>query len=706
MELEINKIFDGKYKIIDVLGKGGMGKVYLVENTNLGNHWAIKQVSKHTNRSIDFLAEPNIMKKLNHPSLPRIFDIVEDDDYIYIILDYIEGTSLDKLLLNGQRFSERQVIEWAKQICDVYSYLHKLKPHPIIYRDMKPSNLMVTPNNDIKVIDFGIAREYKVESKSDTMYLGTEEYAAPEQKGGTAQTDERSDIYSLGVTLFHAITGKRPYEEPYGVLPIRSLEPNLSEGLEYIIEKCTKLDPDQRYQNASSLLQDLKNIAKLSKSYTTRSDEIEKLLESRGTTQQATVVEATRILDETRILEETAYLHSAFKNEHVVETTLLSTDKEQRNSIGIPTTLEEKVHVSKPPLKKKKSAGWKIGISITLIVILSIIGFTMVRDNIIKSTTIMPSNSQTEENLTEELSRVKAGGKWGYINRKGDFVIQPQFENSYNFTEELAAIRVNEKWGYINRKGDFVIQPQFEVAYDFREGMAPVKVGGKWGYIDTKGVVVIQPQFEDAYIFREELAKVKMNGKYGYIDKKGEVVIQPQFEEAYSFREGLAKVKIDGKYGFVDKKGNYETRFQFDDTDFFHEGMATVKLNGKWGYIDKKGNFVIQPQFEYAKYFSEELAPVKVKQKYGYIDEKGKLIIQPQFEVGRVFQEGMAPVKLDGKWGYINKEGKIVIHPQFEDAYSFYEGMAAVKLDGKWGYIDKEGKVIIQPNFGEVGNIN
>ncbi|WP_342046078.1 protein kinase domain-containing protein [Bacillus sp. OTU530] len=267
MELEINKIFDEKYKIIDVLGEGGMGKVYHVQNTNLGNYWAIKQVSKQTNGSIDLLAEPNIMKKLNHPSLPRIFDILEDHDYIYIVLDYVEGISLDKLLLSGRRFSEQQVIEWAKQICDVYNYLHKLKPHPIIYRDMKPSNLMVTPNNEIKVIDFGIAREYKVDSRSDTMYLGTEEYAAPEQKGGTAQTDERSDIYSLGVTLFHTITGKRPYEEPYGVLPIRSLDPSLSEGLEYIIEKCTQLEPDQRYQNAASLLHDLKNIDKLSKSY-------------------------------------------------------------------------------------------------------------------------------------------------------------------------------------------------------------------------------------------------------------------------------------------------------------------------------------------------------------------------------------------------------------------------------------------------------
>lgn len=171
------KIFDGKYKIIDVLGEGGMGKVYRVQNTNLGNYWAVKQVSKQTNGSIDLLAEPNIMKKLNHPSLPRIFDILEDHDYIYIVLDYVEGISLDKLLLSGRRFSEQQVIEWAKQICDVYNYLHKLKPHPIIYRDMKPSNLMVTPNNDIKVIDFGIAREYKVDSRSDTMYLGTEEYA-------------------------------------------------------------------------------------------------------------------------------------------------------------------------------------------------------------------------------------------------------------------------------------------------------------------------------------------------------------------------------------------------------------------------------------------------------------------------------------------------------------------------------------------------
>lgn len=267
MDLKVNDIFEGKYKIIKLLGEGGMGKVFLAENTNLGNYWAIKQVKKNPKNNIDLLAEPNIMKNLNHPSLPRIFDVIENENYIYIILDYVEGASLDEELNNVGKFPENQVVEWAKEICYVLIYLHTLHPYPIIYRDMKPSNLMITGDGKIKVIDFGIAREYKKEAESDTTYMGTYGYAAPEQVHGTSQTDERTDIYSLGVTLYHLVTGKSPNEPPFEIIKIRELDASLSEGLEHIIAKCTKQDPEQRYQDAKELLSDLNNLEKFSQAY-------------------------------------------------------------------------------------------------------------------------------------------------------------------------------------------------------------------------------------------------------------------------------------------------------------------------------------------------------------------------------------------------------------------------------------------------------
>ncbi|MBU3101262.1 MULTISPECIES: serine/threonine-protein kinase [Clostridium] len=266
MEL-IGKIFENKYQILDVLGKGGMSTVYLAKDIKLQKLWAIKEVSVSTiNSKSNLMAETNILKKLDHPALPRIVDIITIDDSIYLVLDYIDGISLDIQLQEVGMFEEKTVIDWAKQICDVLDYLHCIKPNPIIYRDMKPGNLMLTSLGKIKLIDFGIAREYKEEVSTDTTCIGTKGYAASEQYG-SHQTDARTDIYSLGVTLYHLATGKGPNDPPYEIKPAREMNPLLSEGFEYIISKCTKQDPILRYQNVKEVIFDLENIHKLNSSY-------------------------------------------------------------------------------------------------------------------------------------------------------------------------------------------------------------------------------------------------------------------------------------------------------------------------------------------------------------------------------------------------------------------------------------------------------
>lgn len=266
--MDINTIIDGKYKITSLIGKGGTSVVYKAINTNLGTEWAIKVINKDDkeNDDNDLLVEPNLLKKLQHPSLPRIVDIVESKNKFLIIEDFIDGTSLQNLLAQVGKFPEEKVLKWAKELSEVLKYLHGQKPNPIIYRDMKPGNIMLTKEGNIKLIDFGIAREYKENVSSDTTYLGTRGYAAPEQYG-THQTDERSDIYSLGVTLYHLITGKGPDEPPFEIMPVRTLNPNLSEGIEHIILKATKTDPNQRYLNINELLYDFENIEKLSSKY-------------------------------------------------------------------------------------------------------------------------------------------------------------------------------------------------------------------------------------------------------------------------------------------------------------------------------------------------------------------------------------------------------------------------------------------------------
>lgn len=249
-------ILEGKYRIVKELGKGGMSTVYLAENIRLGTLWAIKALYKNPSSGIDILAEPNVLKRLMHPALPRIFDILEDDERILLVMDYIEGEALDVCLSRKGSFEEEQVIKWAIELCRVLDYLHHIQPKPIIYRDMKPSNIILTPEGDIKLVDFGIAREFRQEGINDTVYIGTRGYAAPEQYG-RGQSDVTTDIYSLGITLHHLLTGKSPNIAPFEILPVRYYQPRCSREVERILQKCTSRESQERYQSAEELRREL-----------------------------------------------------------------------------------------------------------------------------------------------------------------------------------------------------------------------------------------------------------------------------------------------------------------------------------------------------------------------------------------------------------------------------------------------------------------
>ena len=266
----LGDVIDGKYEILRELGRGGMSIVYLAMDKRLNKQWAIKEFRKDKddeNRRValeSLLKEANIMKKLDHPTLPRIVDIIDQDSTIY--MDYIEGESLNKVLDAYGAQPQDAVIEWAKQLSEVLDYLHTRKP-PVIYRDMKPANIMLKPDGTIRLIDFGIAREYKEGSTGDTEIIGTRGYAAPEQFGEKGQTDARTDIYSLGVTLYHLVTGKNPAEPPYEIYPIRHWNPNLSSGLEWLIQKCTQLNPNDRFQSCAEVIYVLNNLDKFVSTY-------------------------------------------------------------------------------------------------------------------------------------------------------------------------------------------------------------------------------------------------------------------------------------------------------------------------------------------------------------------------------------------------------------------------------------------------------
>lgn len=269
--LQEGDILKDRYKVQQLIGRGGMSRVFMGTDLRLTNKlWAIKEVSRNATdqagRPIEqsLAIEAELLSKLDHPMIVDIADIVSTDECIYVVMDYVEGKSLDKVIREEGPQSEEDVQDWIMQICDALDYLHNQDP-PIIYRDMKPSNIMLRPDGYVKLIDLGVAREYKDKSTKDTVAFGTEGYAPPEQYG-KAQTDARSDIYALGATMWHLLTGESPSEYP---LPdVRTKNEKIGEGFaQVIVPKCTQLDRDLRYQNCNELLSDLEVYEELTQEY-------------------------------------------------------------------------------------------------------------------------------------------------------------------------------------------------------------------------------------------------------------------------------------------------------------------------------------------------------------------------------------------------------------------------------------------------------
>lgn len=269
-------VLDGKYEILRRIGEGGMSVVYLARNNRMNMQLAVKEIKNDGSKSTSVLLkglerEANILKDVDHPVIPRIIDIVKHGDTICVVMDFVEGENLADKLKEVGAFSQEEVIEWGLELASALEYLHSMNP-PIIYRDMKPSNVMLKPDGGVKLIDFGTAKTYDIENNADTTALGTRGYAAPEQFGdaqgrGIYKTDARTDIYNLGATLYHMVTGKNPQEPPYEIVPIREINPSLSTGLEQIILKCTRANPNERYQSCSELIYALEHYTELDDSY-------------------------------------------------------------------------------------------------------------------------------------------------------------------------------------------------------------------------------------------------------------------------------------------------------------------------------------------------------------------------------------------------------------------------------------------------------
>jgi hypothetical protein len=266
------QIIQDRYRVIRLLGSGGFGAVYQAQDQRLGRMVAIKEMDEARlgleEREVAarlFEREAQMLASLDHPGLTRVWDYFQDERRAFLVMEYVPGQTLrDMLHKCGGPLPEEFVLECALQLCAVLAYLHTRRPQ-VIFRDLKPGNVMVIePPGDppdgapeppvVKLIDFGIARLFKPEQAGDTLIIGTPGYAPPEQYG-QGQTDQRSDIYSLGATLHHLLSGRPPAGMP---LPhLSSMAPAVSPDFAEVIARATELDPADRYPSVESMRRDL-----------------------------------------------------------------------------------------------------------------------------------------------------------------------------------------------------------------------------------------------------------------------------------------------------------------------------------------------------------------------------------------------------------------------------------------------------------------
>jgi outer membrane protein assembly factor BamB/tRNA A-37 threonylcarbamoyl transferase component Bud32 len=240
-----------------------MGAVYSARDLHFPNvekRVAVKEMINHARDPIihdtiirNFEREANILATLNHPSIPRIYDYFSQDNRSYLIIEFIDGNDLEAILLDSKDFlPEALVVNWAIELCDVLSYLHNYKPEPIIFRDIKPSNIMINHHGHALLVDFGIAKTFQTGQKG-TM-IGTEGYSPPEQYKGEAT--QRADLYALGATLHHLLTKRDPRLEPpfsFEERKVRTINPAISMELEEVINTALRYDPEERYLSAEEM---------------------------------------------------------------------------------------------------------------------------------------------------------------------------------------------------------------------------------------------------------------------------------------------------------------------------------------------------------------------------------------------------------------------------------------------------------------------
>ena len=262
MEKIINEVVGGRYAVCEVLGKGGFSIVYRVKDMQTGKEFAMKNYFSSNSDDKQKLLEGlerelNVLKNTSHPNLPKIYDLIKEEDSFFLIMEIVNGENLKSIVDKKGPLKKKEIKHVMMQVCSALYYLHSLEP-PIVYRDLKPSNIVIDESGHIKLVDFGIAKRYSKEIELSERSFGSKGFAAPEQFGNKQgfsiyNTDTRTDIYGIGTTIYFLKTGK--------VFAGDLRMVSLGYRLKRVICKCTKQSPDERFQSVIEVLCKLETLA-------------------------------------------------------------------------------------------------------------------------------------------------------------------------------------------------------------------------------------------------------------------------------------------------------------------------------------------------------------------------------------------------------------------------------------------------------------
>ena len=441
----INNMLDQTIQFFTIqkeIGRGGMAIVYLAKN-NIGKKVAIKVLNKeyfyNDQAKKRFVQEAKLMVQMEHENICSVISLEDNDEFSAIIMEYLEGQDLKSYINKYKAVPEATVMNWLEQIAPALDYAHG---KDIVHRDIKPSNFLLTSKKDqIKLMDFGIAKvKNSMISTHTNMTLGTEVYMSPEQLKSSKHVDNKTDIYSLGVTLYHLLSGKIPYDitnpSPFTVMTKITEEAlpllnNVSERMNAIIQTATQKDKKDRPNTVSDLLK-----VGASKSHG-------KL---------------------TRVKKDGKY---GFTDEN--------------DNTKIPLIYDDVEFFSEGLAVVKRNDKY---------------GFIDKNGN-----TKIPLIYDEAEYFSEGLAEVKKNGKWGFIDKNGNTKIPFNYNTAYPFSEGLARVKKKIKWGFIDKNGTTKIPFNYDRAWSFKEGLACVEKDGKWGWIDKNGNTKIPLIYDFTWVF-------------------------------------------------------------------------------------------------------------------------------------------------------------------------------------------------------------